>query len=53
MEAWVRTYLAIATGELSVVSHTVQAFTGHAPQSLADYLQAHPESYGHIKSAVI
>ena len=48
LEAWVSTYVAIATGEMSVVSHTVQALTGHAPQTLADYVRKHPESYQHI-----
>ena len=48
LEAWVSTYLAIASGEMSVVSHTVQALTGHAPQTLADYLHQHPESYQHV-----
>jgi len=48
LEAWVSTYVAIATGEMSVVSHTVQALTGHAPQTLADYVRRHPESYQHI-----
>ena len=48
LEAWVSTYAAIATGELSIVSHTVQALTGHAPQTLANYLHRHPESYQHI-----
>ena len=48
LEAWVSTYVAIATGELSVVSHTVQALAGHAPQTLADYLRQHPESYQHV-----
>jgi NAD(P)H dehydrogenase (quinone) len=48
LEAWVSTYVAIATGEMSVVSHSVEALTGHAPQTLADYLHRHPESYEHI-----
>ncbi len=48
LEAWISTYVAIATGEMSVVSHTVEALTGHAPQTLADYVQQHPESYQHI-----
>jgi NAD(P)H dehydrogenase (quinone) len=51
LEAWVSTYVAIATGEMSVVSHTVQALTGHAPQSFADYIQRHPESYRHVTPA--
>jgi uncharacterized protein YbjT (DUF2867 family) len=50
LNAWVSTYFAIATGELSVVSHTVQALTGHAPQTLADYLHQHLESYQHVTS---
>ena len=48
LEAWVSTYVAIATGEMSVVSHSVQALTGHAPLTLVDYLHQHPESYQHI-----
>ena len=48
LEAWVSTYVAIATGEMSIVSHTVQALTGHAPQTLTDYVRRHPESYQHI-----
>src|SRR5438876_5680184 len=48
LEAWISTYVAIATGEMSVVSHSVEALTGHAPQTLADYLHKHPESYEHI-----
>jgi len=48
LDAWVSTYVAIATGEMSVVSHTVQALTGHVPQSYADYIQRHPESYRHV-----
>lgn len=53
LEAWVSTYSAIATGEMSIVSHTVQALTGHAPQTLRAYLALHPESYRHIISALI
>lgn len=48
LEAWVSTYLAIASGEMSIVSHSVQALTGHAPQSFADYIRQHPESYRHV-----
>jgi NAD(P)H dehydrogenase (quinone) len=51
LEAWVSTYVAIATGEMSVISHTVQALTGHTPQTLADYVRQHPESYQHITAA--
>ncbi len=48
LEAWVSTYVAIATGEMSIVSHTVKALTGHTPQTIADYVHQHPESYQHI-----
>jgi len=51
LEAWVSTYVAIATGEMSVVSHTVQALTGHAPQAFADYFRQLPESYQHVTAA--
>jgi NAD(P)H dehydrogenase (quinone) len=44
----VSTYVAIATGEMSVIIFTVQALTGHAPQEFADYVRQHPESYQHI-----
>lgn len=53
LEAWVSTYLAIASGEMSVVSHSVQALIGHPPQTLADYLRQHPESYQHVSAARI
>jgi hypothetical protein len=42
------TYLAISTGEMSVVSHTVEALTSHALQTLADDVHQHSESYQHI-----
>jgi len=42
-------YTQIAAGALHVVSNTVPGLTGHKAQSLAEYLQLHPESYGHIK----
>ena len=51
LEAWVSTYVAIATGEMSIVSHTVAALTGHPPQTLADYVRQHPESYQHITAS--
>jgi uncharacterized protein YbjT (DUF2867 family) len=42
VDAWISTYTAIAAGELDVVTDTVQALTGHAPRSLADFVRAHP-----------
>ena len=48
VEVWVTHYLQIAREELAAVSDTVPMLTGHRAQSLADYLQANPESYRHL-----
>jgi NAD(P)H dehydrogenase (quinone) len=48
VEVWVSHFLQIATGELATVSDTVPRLTGHPAQSLADYLEKHPESYQHL-----
>ena len=45
VEGWVTSYLAIANGEMDVVSDAVETLTGRPPQSLEDFLAAHPESY--------
>jgi uncharacterized protein YbjT (DUF2867 family) len=45
VDGWVTSYLAIANGEMDVVSDAVERLTGHPPQSLEDFLTAHPESY--------
>jgi uncharacterized protein YbjT (DUF2867 family) len=45
VEGWVTSYLAIANGEMDVVTDAVETLTGHRPQSLEDFLTAHPESY--------
>jgi uncharacterized protein YbjT (DUF2867 family) len=45
VDGWVTSYLAIANGEMDVVSDSVERLTGHPPQSLEDFLAAHPESY--------
>lgn len=50
IEGWITSYLAIANGELDVVSDTVERLTGRRPQSLREYLDAHPESYAHLRS---
>ena len=44
LEGWMSSYVAIANGELSVVSNTVREVTGHEPQSVASWLAAHPAS---------
>jgi NAD(P)H dehydrogenase (quinone) len=48
VEVFVTHFLQIATGALAEVSNTVPDLTGHAAQSLAQYLQQHPESYRHL-----
>ena len=48
VEVWVTHFLQIATGELATVSDTVPRLTGHPAQSLAEYLEKHPESYRHL-----
>jgi len=45
VEGWVTSYLAIANGEMDVVSDAVETLTGHPAQGLEDFLIAHPESY--------
>jgi NAD(P)H dehydrogenase (quinone) len=50
IEGWVTTYVSIAVGELERVSGDVERLTGRKPQSLDDFLAAHPESYAHLVS---
>lgn len=45
VEGWVTSYLAIAKGEMDVVSDSIEALTGHRAQTLEDFLRTHPESY--------
>jgi uncharacterized protein YbjT (DUF2867 family) len=48
VEVFVTHFLQIAAGELAKVSNTVPDLTGRPAQSLAQYLQQHPESYQHL-----
>ena len=48
VEVFITHFLQIATGELARVSPVVPDLTGHTAQSLAQYLQQHPESYRHL-----
>jgi NAD(P)H dehydrogenase (quinone) len=50
VEGWVTSYAAIATGEMAVVSDTVERLTGRPAMSVREYLERHPESYAHLKS---
>lgn len=48
VEGWITSYAAVASGELDVVSDTVARLAGHQPQSLLEYLRAHPEDCRHL-----
>ncbi|HVN97391.1 MAG TPA: SDR family oxidoreductase [Syntrophorhabdaceae bacterium] len=48
LEGWVSHYLQIATGEAGPVADSVPRLTGHPAQSLAEYLEKHPETYAHF-----
>ena len=48
LEGWISHYLQIATGEAGTVSDAVLRLTGHAAESVAEYLEKHPESYSHL-----
>ena len=48
VEGWVTSYLAIAKGEMDLVTDSVARLTGHEPMDLEAFLAAHPESYQHL-----
>jgi NAD(P)H dehydrogenase (quinone) len=48
VEVMVTHFLQIAAGELANVSDTVPKLAGHKAQSLAEFLQQHPESYQYL-----
>ena len=50
VEAWISTYTAIAAGEVDVVSDVVERLAGHPPQTLAEYLRAHPDALDNVAS---
>ena len=45
---WVTTYVAIAVGDLEVVSDDVAGLAGHPPMDLAEFLRRNPDSYRHL-----
>ena len=49
IEGWVTSYAAVAEGELDVVTDTVARLTGHEPLTLPEFLEAHPESWAHLR----
>ena len=48
VEGWVTSYVAMANGDLNVVSDAILELTGHAPATFAEFLSRHPESYRHL-----
>jgi uncharacterized protein YbjT (DUF2867 family) len=48
VDGWVSTYLAIAAGELDVVSDAVARLAGHPPATLAEWLRRNPDSWRHL-----
>lgn len=50
IEGWVSSYVAIATGETSVTSHTVEHITGRRPWSFAEFLEHEPESWADLRA---
>jgi len=46
----VTSYAAIATGEMDVVSDTVERLTGHPPWALEPFLRANPALIAHLVS---
>jgi uncharacterized protein YbjT (DUF2867 family) len=47
---WVSSYLAVANGELSIVSDTVQRLTGRPPRDLESFLRDNPDLWAHLAS---
>jgi NAD(P)H dehydrogenase (quinone) len=51
VETWVGSYVAIAAGEVAVVSDTVERLTGRRPQSLEQYFGSRPELLAPLRPA--
>ena len=51
IDGWIGSYLAMATGEASVTSHTIEHVTGRRPWTFAQFLRAEPGSYAHLVAA--
>ncbi|MFF3557748.1 SDR family oxidoreductase [Streptomyces tsukubensis] len=49
VEGWVSSYEAIAASELALVSDAVPRLTGRPAQSFAEFLEARPETYAHLR----
>jgi NAD(P)H dehydrogenase (quinone) len=50
VDGWVTSYIAVATGEMDVVSDTVERVAGHPAQSLPEWLVANPDGWAALKA---
>ncbi|HYN98941.1 MAG TPA: SDR family oxidoreductase [Actinomycetota bacterium] len=48
IEGWISSYLAIANGEMRVVTDAVPVLSGHQAMTLPEFLDRYPESYAHL-----
>ncbi|MGZ4633985.1 SDR family oxidoreductase [Oryzihumus sp.] len=48
VDGWIGSYLALATGEGAVTSHTIQHVTGVRPLSFEEFLDAEPDAWAHL-----
>ena len=47
-EGWVTNYVALAKGEMDLVTDDLKRLTGHEPITLEEYLEAHPDALDHV-----
>ena len=50
VDGWVTSYTVIAAGQLAAVSDTVKRLAGHQPITLAEHIQANPDSLAHVQA---
>jgi uncharacterized protein YbjT (DUF2867 family) len=48
IEGWISSYVAVANGEMDLVTETVPLLAGHQAMTLPEFLERHPESYSHL-----
>ena len=48
VDGWIGSYLALATGEGAVTSHTIEHVTGVRPLSFEEFLDAEPDAWAHL-----
>jgi NAD(P)H dehydrogenase (quinone) len=48
IDGWVGSYVAIATGEVGVTSHTIEAVTGQRPWTFTEFLAHEPGAWRHL-----